>query len=55
MQYLKTSNCVICGCKAEYWHGHVVAKERMALGNLIDKKIGAGFVKHIWIQNVIMH
>ena len=33
MQYLKTSNCVICGCKAEYWHGHVVAKERMALGN----------------------
>lgn len=43
MQYLKTSNCVICGCKAEYWHGHVVAKERMALGNLIDKKIGAGF------------
>lgn len=40
---LKTENCVICGKKAKYWQGHVIAKERMALGNYINKKIIAGF------------
>lgn len=43
MQYLKTENCIICGKEAVCWHGHVTAKEKMALGNYIDKKIIAGF------------
>lgn len=43
MQHLKTENCVICGNKAVIWHGHVIAKEKMALGNYIDKKVIAGF------------
>jgi hypothetical protein len=42
-RHLKTENCVICGDKAVLWHGHVVAKEKMALGNYIDKKVIAGF------------
>ena len=42
---LKTQKCVICGKSAELWHGYVVAKEKMALGNYIDKKIIAGFCK----------
>jgi len=37
------SNCLICGKPAIGWHGHVIARERMALGNLIDKKIGVGW------------
>lgn len=43
MRYLKTKNCIVCGKEAKLWHGHVIAKERMALGNFIDKKIAAGF------------
>lgn len=43
MRHLKTENCIICGKKAVIWHGHVVAKERMALGNYIDKKVISGF------------
>jgi len=23
MQHLKTENCVVCGKRAEHWHGHV--------------------------------
>ena len=47
MEHLKTSNCIICGDEAIVWHGHVIAKEKMALGNYIDKKITAGFcAKH---------
>lgn len=42
-QALKTENCIRCGKLATIWHGHIIAKERMALGNLIDKKIVAGF------------
>lgn len=42
-QALKTEKCVVCGKLAILWHGHVIAKERMPLGNLIDKKIIAGF------------
>lgn len=38
-----TANCIICGKSAMYHHGHVIGKEKMALGNLIDKKIIAGF------------
>ncbi|PHV69169.1 hypothetical protein CS063_17370 [Sporanaerobium hydrogeniformans] len=45
MNRYKTSNCIMCGEKAVGWHGHVVAKERMALGNLIDVKVIAGFCK----------
>lgn len=41
--YLKTEKCVICGEKAECWHGFVKAKERMALGNYIEKHVIAGF------------
>lgn len=43
MQHLKTEKCIICGNNAKNWHGHVIAKEKMALGNYIDKKIIAGF------------
>ena len=43
MRHLKTENCIVCGCKATVWHGHVIAKDRMALGNYIDKKVTAGF------------
>ena len=42
-QALKTEKCIRCGKRATVWHGHIIAKERMALGNLIDKKIIAGF------------
>ncbi len=45
MKHLKTEKCVLCGNKAIIWHGHVIAKERMALGNFIDKKVIAGFCK----------
>ena len=43
--YLKTEKCVICGEKAGCWHGFVKAKERMALGNYIEKRVIAGFCK----------
>lgn len=43
MKHLKTENCIICGKKATCWHGYVIAKDRMALGNYIDKNIIAGF------------
>ncbi len=43
MKHLKTENCIICGSKAVSWHGHVIAKEKMALGNYIDKPVVAGF------------
>lgn len=45
MKNLKTENCIICGTKAVMWHGHVKAKEKMALGNYIDKRVVAGFCK----------
>jgi hypothetical protein len=38
-----TANCIICGQPAINHHGHVVGREKMALGNLIDVKIIAGF------------
>lgn len=43
MKKLKTENCVICGKKAVGWHGYVVAKEKMALGNYIDTKVISGY------------
>lgn len=43
MQHLKTEKCVICGNTAKMWHGYVIAKDKMALGNYIDKKVIAGF------------
>ncbi|EGT5649373.1 hypothetical protein [Clostridium botulinum] len=38
-----TSNCIVCGKPAVHHHGYVIAKEKMALGNLIDVKVTAGF------------
>lgn len=38
-----TSNCIVCGKPAVYHHGHVIGKEKMALGNYVDIKIIAGF------------
>ena len=38
MEHLKTKNCIICGKIATNWHGHVIAKDKMALGNYINKK-----------------
>ena len=43
MQHLKTEKCVICGNTAKMWHGYVIAKDKMALGNYIDKNVIAGF------------
>ena len=43
MRYLKTENCVDCGAKAVAWHGYVLAKEKMALGNYIDVKVISGY------------
>lgn len=43
MKYLKTENCVICGSKAIGWHGDVLAKEKIALGNYIDVKVVSGY------------
>lgn len=40
---LKTENCIVCGNKATVWHGHVRAKQKMAIGNYIEKKVVAGF------------
>jgi len=42
MQSLKTENCVICGEKAKYWHGHVKGLFKYALG-YSDRKVVAGF------------
>lgn len=43
MKLLKTENCIVCGKKAMCWHGYVVAKEQMALGNHVDRRVIAGF------------
>lgn len=43
MQYLKTEKCIICGSSAKMWHGYVIAKHKMVLGNYINKKLIAGF------------
>lgn len=43
MRMLKTESCIICGKKAVAWHGYVVAKDRMALGNYIDVKVISGY------------
>ena len=43
MNRYKTSNCIVCWENAMWWHGHVIGKKRMALGNLIDVKVIAGF------------
>ena len=40
---LKTTNCIKCGKPATVWCGTVVGKRRMALGNLMDVKVAAGF------------
>lgn len=40
---LKTTNCIICGKEAKFWHGHVVGREKRALGNYIPVKVIAGF------------
>ncbi len=44
MQHLKTENCVVCGKKAEYWHGYVKGLFKYALG-YSDRKVVAGFCK----------
>lgn len=43
MQYLKTEKCIMCGKPATVWHGYVIAKDKMALGNYVDRKVVAGF------------
>jgi hypothetical protein len=40
-----TANCIVCGKPAVNFHGHVIGRERMALGNYVDVKIIAGFCK----------
>ena len=45
MQYLKTEKCIVCGGTATVWHGHVVAADRMASGNCVDRCVIAGFCK----------
>lgn len=45
MKILKTENCVVCGNKAIAWHGYVIAKDKMALGNYIDVKVISGYCK----------
>lgn len=43
MGHLKTENCIMCGKKAKNWHGFVLASQKMALGNYVEKKVIAGF------------
>ena len=43
MRHLKTENCIVCGKKANNWHGFVQASQKMALGNCVEKKVIAGF------------
>lgn len=53
MQQLKTENCVICGKKAKYWHGHVKGLYKYALG-YFEMKVIAGFCeghKEYWSDN----
>lgn len=38
-----TSNCIKCGETATLHTGHVLALEKMALGNLVEVKIIAGW------------
>lgn len=38
-----TAKCILCGELATCHHGHVLGKEKMALGNYVDIKIIAGF------------
>ncbi len=48
-QALKTENCIVCGKRATYWHGYVNGCYKAALGNMVDKKIIAGFCnEHIF-------
>lgn len=51
MQTLKTENCIICGQKADWWHGYVLGKDKRALG-YTPVKIIAGFCdKHQETEN----
>lgn len=43
MNNLGTKYCVKCGKPSIMFGGHLKAKQRMALGNLIDIKISAGW------------
>lgn len=38
-----TSNCIKCGKPAKLYSGHLKARKKMALGNLIDIEISAGW------------
>jgi hypothetical protein len=38
-----TSNCIKCHKPATLFSGHIIGKERMALGNLVEIKILAGW------------
>lgn len=40
---IATQYCVKCGKKATTFGGHVIGRERMALGNLIQTKVLAGW------------
>lgn len=51
-----TENCIICGKKSTGHAGHVIAKMRMALGNLVDTKISAGWCdEHTKIIDGVAH
>lgn len=41
--HYKTENCVICGKKAILWHGSVRGSYKAAFGNLVEKRVIAGF------------
>lgn len=50
--HYKTENCVICGKKATFWHGSVRGSYKAAFGNLVEKRVIAGFCeKHVDIDN----
>lgn len=43
LKHLKTEKCIICGKKAVCWHGYVIAKSKMALGNYINTHVISGY------------
>lgn len=40
---LGTANCIVCGKPSVMFSGHVKGRMRMALGNLVEVKVLAGF------------
>ena len=42
-RYMGTKYCIACGKPSIMFAGHLIDKTKMALGNLIDIKISAGW------------